>query len=357
MTTTPATDAETPSGAPPEGPPVGRALASALLGVVALGLLSLVLAQASGADTLDALRARADLPTLVLSQLVMAAGMTCMARRWRALIPGGEALPVLPVTGILCAGLLLNTSLPGPVGELAAAGLIQRRYGLPATMAFAANVHSRLIGLSCAAVLAVGAWAGGSMPTPPGYEAVVGLAAGFITLGAMALGVASWRPDWLEWAAGRTLGVLAARLPGALGRAAGGGLTLTLEVSRALHDVARHPPLTWARAIFWAFAGHATATTGILLGAWAVGLDPSLAGVLFTYCAATAGVLVLFAVPGAQVGWDALFIGFFVATTGVGVAEAVLVMAMVRLQQLLLMGVGALALTSLGAGRATPLRS
>jgi hypothetical protein len=344
-----------PDPLPPTG--AGRALATALAGVVALALLSLVLAQASGVDTLGALRESADLPMLVLSQLVMAAGMTCMARRWRALIPGGEALPVLPVTGILCAGLLLNTSLPGPVGELAAAGLIQRRYGLPATMAFAANIHSRLIGLSCAALLALGAWAGGSMPTPPGYESVVGLAAVFITLGAMALGVASWRPDWLEWAANLSLGTLAARLPGAFGRVARGGLVLALEVSRALHDVARHPPLTWARAIFWAFAGHATATTGILLGAWAVGLDPSLAGVLFTYCAATAGVLVLFAVPGAQLGWDALFIGFFVATTGVGVAEAVLVMAMVRLQQLLLMGLGAVALTTLGGGEAAPLRS
>ncbi|MBK7755131.1 MAG: flippase-like domain-containing protein [Deltaproteobacteria bacterium] len=266
----------------------GRALGTALVGVVALALLSLVLAKASGVDTLGSLRESADLPMLLLSQLVMAAGMTCMARRWRALIPGGEALPVLPVTGILCAGLLLNTSLPGPVGE-PPPGLIQRGYGLPATAAFAANIHSRLIGLSCAAVLAVGAWAGGSMPTPPGYESVVGLAAGFITLGAMALGLASWRPDWLEWAANLSLGTLAARLPGAFGRVAQRGLVLALEVSRALHDVARHPPLTWARAIFWAFAGHATATTGILLGAWAVGLDPSLAGVLFTYCAATAG--------------------------------------------------------------------
>jgi hypothetical protein len=62
----------------------------------------------------------------------------------------------------------------------------------------------------------------------------------------------------------------------------------------------------------------------------------------------------LFAVPGAQVGWDALFIGFFVATTGVGVAEAVLVMAMVRLQQLVLMGLGAVALTTLGGGKAAP---
>jgi hypothetical protein len=332
----------------------GRALGTAFAGVVAFALLSVVLAQASGVDTLSALRERADLPMLALSQLVMAAGMTCMARRWRALIPGGEALPVLPVTGILCAGLLLNTSLPGPVGELAAAGLIQRRYGLPATVAFAANIHSRLIGLSCAAVLALGAWAGGSMPTPPGYEAVVGLAAVVITLGALALGVASWRPDWLEWAANLTLGTLAARMPGAPGRVARSGLVLALEVSRALHDVARHPPLTWARAIFWAFAGHATATTGILLGAWAVGLDPSLAGVLFTYCAATAGVLVLFAVPGAQLGWDALFIGFFVATAGVGVAEAVLVMAMVRLQQLLLMAIGAVALTTIGGGKAAP---
>ncbi|MBK7757738.1 MAG: flippase-like domain-containing protein [Deltaproteobacteria bacterium] len=177
-----------PAPAPITPAGTGRALGTALVGVVALALLSLVLAQATGVDTLGALRESADLPMLLLSQLVMAAGMTCMARRWRALIPGGEALPVLPVTGILCAGLLLNTSLPGPVGELAASGLIQRRYGLPATAAFAANIHSRLIGLSCAAVLAVGAWAGGSMPTPPGYESVVGLAAGFITLGAMALG-------------------------------------------------------------------------------------------------------------------------------------------------------------------------
>ena len=67
-------------------------MGTALVGVVALALLSLVLAQATGVDTLAALRESADLPMLLLSQLVMAAGMTCMARRWRALIPGGEAL-------------------------------------------------------------------------------------------------------------------------------------------------------------------------------------------------------------------------------------------------------------------------
>ena len=80
----------------------------------------------------------------------------------------------------------------------------------------------------------------------------------------------------------------------------------------------------------------------------AMGLDPYLPGVLFTYCAATAAVVALIAFPGSQVGWDALFLTFLLATTDLQLVEGLGVVALVRLQQVVLLILGA---ASLSMGR------
>jgi ABC-type Co2+ transport system permease subunit len=58
----------------------------------------------------------------------------------------------------------------------------------------------------------------------------------------------------------------------------------------------------------------------------------------------TAGAVVLFAFPGSQMGWDAMFASLLAAVAGVPAADAVAVALVVRVQQLLLQVGGALTL-------------
>jgi hypothetical protein len=99
--------------------------------------------------------------------------------------------------------------------------------------------------------------------------------------------------------------------------------------------------------VLWALCGHTTVATGIWIGAMAIGATPVWGGVLFTYLASAAAVVALFAIPGAQLGWDALFLGFLTATAGVSPADALAITALQRLQQILLLFIGAAALAAL----------
>lgn len=329
-------------------PPLRRALWSAAGAALALALTALALRSMgpSGA-ALGSLLERVQPAPLLGAMLVMSAGMVFVALRWRALIPGGAQLPAVGLTGIVCAGLLLNYALPGPVGEVAAAAMVARRYGVPGPLALAGSVHGRLVGLSSAGVLAGLSYTFGELPVPPEYQGLVGLAALGIGAGAVALGVLSARPRWLSALSAATLGRLAGG-PSALSRGCAGLDQLAQQVAQGLHQVGRLGPRAYAEATLWAMGAHLCVAVGLSGGAWALGLDPALPGVVFTYCAATAAVVVLFAVPGAQLGWDALFATLFAATCGVSLADAVLVVAMVRAQQLLLLLLGALSLAVLG---------
>lgn len=339
--------------AAPEPVPLRRALGFAALGAVAVLLSALAFRGWQDEAALDALLARLQLGPLLLAAGVMSLGMHFVGLRWRALTPGAAHVPAVALTALICAGLLLNVSLPGPVGELVAAGLMARRYGVPGPVALAGSVHGRVVGLASAGVLAGGAFLFGDLPIPPGFELAVGLSALTIAAGAAALGVLSARPDWLIALSGGTLGRMR-QAPGRAGRFFARLDVLAQELAQGLFLVGRLGARAYAEAVGWAMCGHLCVAVGLTTGAWALGLDPHLPGVVFTYCAATAAVVVLFAVPGAQLGWDALFATLFAATCGVELADALLVVALVRAQQLVLLAVGAVSLTVLGAGGVGP---
>jgi hypothetical protein len=271
----------------------------------------------------------------------MTVGLHFLGLRWRALVPGGESLPALGMTAAVAAGMLLNYALPGPVGELAAPLLVQRRYGMPAETTLAASIHARFIGLASAGAIAGVAWALGPLPVPEDYELLVGVAAACIAAGALALGLLSARPQLLRALAGWTIG----RIPGRIAQGTHGAV---VRVADSLGRVGRIGWRAYSRATLWSLAGHASVCTGILVGAWAMGMHPAVAGVIFPYAAATAGVVALFALPGGQLGWDALFCSFFVVTTGVELADALAITLMVRVQQIVLLLLGAASLTLLG---------
>ena len=56
-------------------------------------------------------------------------------------------------------------------------------------------------------------------------------------------------------------------------------------------------------------------------------------------------VIVMFALPGSQVGWDAIFLALLTTTAGLSMPDALAVAIVVRVQQLCIMGLGAFALT------------
>ena len=203
------------------------------------------------------------------------------------------------------------------------------------------------MGLASAGVFAGVAWALGDMPVPQDYLGLIRGAAVAIVLGAVALGLASSRPGLLRWASATTL----ARLSGAslVGRVAARGHEAVVRVADSLAGVGRIGPRRYAMAVLWSVCGHTAVSTGIWVGATGMGMDPSPFGVVFTYCAATAAVVGLFLVPGGQLGWDALFCAFFTVTTGVDLPDAVAVTVLVRVQQILLLFVGALSLTVMSA--------
>ena len=92
-------------------------------------------------------------PTLLLlALLLISSSMPFVAMRWRALFPHQnkkEGNPIL-LTGILSAAFVLNLALPGPVGELLSAGMVQKKTRIQFSTALAALIVSRLIGLGSA---------------------------------------------------------------------------------------------------------------------------------------------------------------------------------------------------------------
>ncbi|MFZ5476900.1 MAG: hypothetical protein ACOZNI_09015, partial [Myxococcota bacterium] len=113
------------------------------------------------------------------------------------------------------------------------------------------------------------------------------------------------------------------------------------RLADALASVGRLGVSQYLRGVAWALCGHAAVTGGIALAALGIGAVPDPAGLAFTYTMTTAGAVVLFAFPGSQVGWDAMFASLLVTTAGLGVADAVAITVIVRTQQLLTVLVGA----------------
>ena len=67
-------------------------------------------------------------------------------------------------------------------------------------------------------------------------------------------------------------------------------------------------------------------------------------GIIFTYAVTTAGAVLLFALPGSYIGWDALFLGLLLSTAQLTQTESFAIVGIVRLQQLSYMLLGGISL-------------
>ncbi len=310
----------------------------AVLGTAATLLVAIALLQA---DLPAATRVftQADAGWVGGGVILMTTGLVFLAARWRSLMPTTTPIALLPLTAILVTGTLMNYALPGPVGEFVAAGMAARRWHLPPEQTFAAGIHARFVGLAMAGFAALLLFAMADLPVPDAYRTWIGGAAVFIAVGAVALFLLSANPRLLRWGARVCLGLsiwprrvadpLLARLEG---------------FADALAAVGHLGAKRYATAALWALGGHACVTGGIAMAAIGLGSAPSLAGLVFTYAMTTAGAVVLFAFPGSQVGWDAMFSTLLVATAGLPLQNAIGVAVIVRTQQLVVVMLGALAL-------------
>lgn len=278
---------------------------------------------------------RSDPRSFVLGFVVMTLGLVFLALRWRAMMPRRDGVAVLPLTGLFTIGTLLNYALPGPVGEFASAALAGRRFGMPAETAFAAAVHARFLGLAVAGLASGLLFLTANMPVPDDLHGWVGTATAAIAGAAIGLAALSARPAVLRALGRATLGRFRPLAP----------LQASVErLADALATVGRLGPRRYLVGAGWAFCGHATIIGGIVAAAHGLGTSPDIAGLAFTYAVATAGAVVLFAFPGSQVGWDAVFASLLVTTAGFALPDALAITLLVRAQQLFTVLLGGLAL-------------
>ena len=305
--------------------------------VAGLALLVFALSQTDlGAEAIRDLLTRLSLLRLVAAFGVMSVGLGFLALRWRSLMPvDTRAIDIPTLTALLLIGTLLNYALPGPVGEFAAAAMAARRFNLQPEVALAAGIHGRFVGLAVAGVAALLLLAVFPMPVPPEYRRWIQLASVAIAVGVVALALMSAFPSILRVVSAQTIGRI--RLLKALDDS-------VARFCEALGAVGRLGPARYAQAALWALCGHASVIGGILIAAHGIGSSPNIAGMAFTYAIATAGAVVLYAFPGSQAGWDAMFCTLLVTTTGISLADAAALTLVVRAQQLLIVCVGALAL-------------
>ncbi len=324
---------------------IPRGLGLGLLWLLIFILLGLGLLRGMGDPrALEQLWQEARLAPLLLAFALLCGGLLFMGLRWRELLPAPRRIGRAGIVAICATGQLLNQALPGPVGELAAAGLVQRRYGIEAPVALAAGVHSRFIGVGTAALVAFLTWLLVPMPIPEDGRYLVLAALALVIGGGLFLGLVAIWPVLLSKATSATVGRMA-RLP--LGPVV--PLLQRLEAmmqsfAQALAGQGRALGLPHLKAVGWALVGILSVAAGTWVAAWALGRPGDLAGFVFTHCAVTAGAVILFALPVGQLGWDAAFAALLVTTVGLPLEHGLAVTALVRVQQLAVVSLGALAL-------------
>ncbi len=317
---------------------VRRGLWFALVGGVVTVGIALATVQLDVPAALAVLH-RARPAWIVAAMALMTTGLVFLTARWRSLMPTDRPVPLLRLTGILTAGTLMHYAVPGPVGELVAAGMAADRFDVGVEQAFAAGIHARFVGLALAGTIAALLFFVLDLHVPDGYRTALGASAVAIGVGAVVLFVLSARPDLL-----RRTGALVFTQRVWPARWSELGQSRVVQLADALAAVGHLGPRRYAEAAFWALAGHAAVIGGIEMTALGLGAAPDPAGLVFTYAMTTAGAVVLFGVPGAQLGWDAMFTTLLVATAGLPLQIALGVVVVVRSQQLVVAVLGAIAL-------------
>ncbi len=328
---------------PPTAQVLRAGLVSSLVGLLTVIILTMAVFR-TNFDWLQVKEAfvQANPWPLIVSWAAMTVAFLFLGMRWRSLIPSPHQASGRGLAAILCAGLLLNSALPGPVGEFGAAWFAHKRYRVPLGISLASSVGARIIGMIMAAIAAFICWSFASFPIPADFETEIGLAA--IVVGMTGLGllwVIIW-PQTLAAISHRTFGKLVGE--SFTGKASQKLHSTTIEVTDGLTLLKGNGALAYLRCVAWSGIAHTCVLIGITIAAWSLGASPSIPGLLFTYATTTAAVIVAFAIPGSQLVWDGIFLTLLTSTAGVPMESALAITILVRVQQLSIMIAGAAAL-------------
>lgn len=251
---------------------------------------------------------------LAVGSLVWTLALGVQSERWRALIPHDGPRPV-ELAALVAGTNVLNLALPGPVGEVAAAWYLHRRWSVPFPVALGSSILARLL-----ALFLLGALGLALAPWVPGGGTLRAVLVAGLGLGGFSLGVVVWRPDLV-------LGLLARLpLPGRL-RGRLGWLRETLMTLGGLGWG------RWARAGAWGLLNIAILWFGVGTGFWASGSDPHPFGLLLVHVLGSLGVVASILAPGGLGAVEAIYIGLH-GTLGVSVEQAVFGAVAVRWVQL-----------------------
>ena len=300
-----------------------------------------------GRSAIPGLVARADPATLLLGIAIISVATVLVGVRWRCLLPeparSGASLWLL--TAIQCAGTLFGYALPGPTGDLAAAVMVSRRYGIRLSDALVAGLVLRIVGLGVAGLVAAVTWLALDVALPGAWHrafavAVAGMVgvAGGVALAALAPGPLRRAVAALARTAGRGPGArLAARRAGAAD-----------AVLDALESTARRGARPLVEASLWTVAGHCVSPLGLAVAGLGLGIPAEWVGITFANNFTIVAALALYVLPGGPMGWDVLYGAVLAQATSLDAVDAAALVAVGRLQLTVLVVAGALALVGLG---------
>lgn len=322
-----------------------------LLGGVLLALLPVALivgwtaTRGEGRSTLAQLGADADVLGVVVAILVVSAANWCVGLRWQTMLRVASRPSTTMLTAFSVLGSLFNFVLPGPVGELVAAGLVQHRYGIPTPVALLASVQARLLGPLSAGVIALGAWLLFEIQIDPERAYLPTVAVGAVLGMTVLLGMSTAAP-----ATGLRVGTACLELVARLPRLSGPSLRLSRVLEEQVGRMIEHRPTRgqFVRAFFVSVLGQLIAAFGIWLAAVALGLDASLPAIVFVANACTILGVVIYLMPGALVAWDLMFVGMLIGSAGLDMPQAAGLLAAVRLQFVFMLVIGGLLIPWVG---------
>ena len=288
-------------------------------------------------DSVDELIAQMDPSKFAIALLLLSLGLPTVAMRWRSLLAPEEKRNSNPLfmTALLMVGHLLNTAVPGPVGEFVSSWVLHKRYKVDLGNALSALLVSRVLGLLSAFLIAcVVFWLAPFDVAPEYIEKlwVVSLLLGVLGAGVSLVVLFPAQPRRILKYMRRfsifhrgffqRLFDMADRLLG------------------SFLDTTKRGFWAYSSAFFWCVLGHSMVAMGIWYTVQALGYDVGWTAIFFTYSSSIIFSLVMFMFPGSTFGFDALFSGILHMTGGIPLAVAILVASVIRFHQSLIAVIG-----------------
>ena len=291
-----------------------------------------------GELSLQSIWADANYGFLSLALLLISSSMPFVAMRWRALFPKAQKSQGNPIllTGILSAAFVLNLALPGPVGELLSAGMVQKKTSIRFSTALAALLVSRIIGLGSACAIAAMMYWVAPFSIPEKWSIILQTAAIVLMLGSIGILGLAFFPQFFQ----RMYKLFSIRWLYERFSIYRKLADMLEEVLSSLSQTASRGKMAYCESTFWAIGGHIMVASGIFFAAQAIDVSVSWSAITFTYAASIAASVAMFMLPGSGVAWDILFATTLSISANIQELQAVSITLVVRLQQLLVAGLG-----------------